>query len=44
MGITDMITQDDFAQYCFIHFFPLLLKEMNRGNKINDNSNLDFRV
>ena len=32
MGITDMITQDEFA-YCFINFALLLLLEMNRGNK-----------
>ena len=32
MRITDMMTQDEFAWY-FITFSPLLLLEMNRGNK-----------
>ena len=33
MRITDMITQDEFAWY-FINFYPLLLYEINRGNKV----------
>ena len=38
MKITDMITLDEFAWY-FINFSPLLLCEMNRGNKWKFKSN-----